>query len=99
MLSKYRLEAQTIVDALYSEHQIPFKLEAHKVTNEGGNEYRIHFYDSRLTSVVVDTGNAVPFKDQVVASILLHLKGYGISHRQPLRPASPVFSERRKDFT
>jgi hypothetical protein len=78
MLSKYRLEAQKIVDALFSEHQIPFKLEAHKVTNEGGKEYRIHFYDSRLTSVVVNAGSAVPFKDQVVAAILLRLKGYGI---------------------
>jgi hypothetical protein len=77
MFTKYKLEAQKIVDALFGEHQIPFKLEAHKVTDEGYEECRIHFYDSRLRSVVINTGSDVPFKDQVVAGILLRLNGYG----------------------
>jgi hypothetical protein len=74
MLSKYQVSAQEVLDQLFQDALIPFKLEAHKVTDEGSQEYRIHFYDSRIHSVVVDASSTMPIKQQISAAVLLRLK-------------------------
>jgi len=75
MLSKYRTDTQQVLDNLYNEHLIPFKLVAHNVTQEGSREFRISFYDSRLHSVVVEAGQAAPIADQVRVAVLGRLAG------------------------
>jgi hypothetical protein len=73
MLRKYQADAQQVLDDLTSERLIPFKLVAHKVTEETGTELRIHFYDSRLHSVIVESGRDLSIKDQVRAAVLLRV--------------------------
>jgi hypothetical protein len=74
MLSKYQVSAQEVLDQLFQDALIPFKIEAHKVTDEGSREYRIHFYDSRIHSVVVDARSSTPIKQQISAAVLLRMK-------------------------
>jgi hypothetical protein len=73
MLSKYKADAQQAVNYLFADHLIPFKLSAHKVTDEGSCEYRIHFYDSRLHSIIINSGVTTPIEQQVKAAVLLRL--------------------------
>jgi len=76
MLRKYQADAQQVLDDLTSERLIPFKLVAHKVTEETGTELRIHFYDSRLHSVIVEGGKEISIKDQVRAAVLLRVSKF-----------------------
>lgn len=73
MLSKYKADAQQVVNYLFADHLIPFQLSAHKVTDEGSCEYRIHFYDSRLHSIIINSGVTTPIKQQVKSAVLLRL--------------------------
>ena len=73
MLRKYQSDSQQVLDDLFNEKLIPFKLEAHKVTAESPGEFRICFYDSRLHSVVVDARESNSIRDQVRAAVLLGL--------------------------
>ncbi len=70
MLIKYKADAQPALDSLYREHLIPFELRAQKVTEENPGAFRIHFYDSRLHSVVIDLKQETSFADQVRAAVL-----------------------------
>jgi hypothetical protein len=45
------LEAQSVLDALWTEKLIPFELTARKVESLGLEEYIVRFYDTRLRSV------------------------------------------------
>jgi hypothetical protein len=82
MLFSYQTKAQEALDDLFEDHLIPFKLIAHKVTDEGSHEYRIHFYDSRLHSIIVNSEKTMPINQQVSAAVLLRL---GIKRREFLR--------------
>ena len=73
MLREYQADAQQVLDDLLSQRLIPFSLVAHKVTEESRTEFRIHFYDSRLHSVIVDVGKNISIKDQVRAAVLLRV--------------------------
>ncbi len=71
MLRNYRADTQQVLDDLYNQHLIPFKLIAQKVTMESPRELRVRFYDSRLHSVVVEIGNNRPaLEHQVRAAVL-----------------------------
>lgn len=74
MLSKYQVSAQEVLDQLFQDDLIPFRLEAHKVTDEGSREYRIHFYDSRIHSIVVDARSTTLITQQISAAVLLRMK-------------------------
>ena len=75
MLRKYQADSQQVLDDLFKEKLIPFKLVAQKVAEEGPGEFRILFYDSRMHSVVVEVENNHSIKDQVRAAVLLRLSG------------------------
>jgi hypothetical protein len=73
MLFNYKTSAQQVLDNLFKDNLIPFKLIAHKVTDEGSHEYRIHFYDSRLHSIVINSAEPTPISKQISAVVLLRL--------------------------
>ncbi len=75
MLRKLQAETQQVLDNLFNEHLIPFKVVAQKIIEESPGEYRIHFYDSRLHSVVVEAGKDASIKEQVRSGVLLWLSG------------------------
>ena len=70
MLRKYQAETQQVLNDLFVDKMIPIQLTAHKVTEENRSEIRIHFYDSRLHSVIVELRNAISIKQQVRESVL-----------------------------
>ena len=45
------------------------------MTEERPGEFRIHFYDSRLYSVIVEAENSACIKDQVRLAVLRRLSG------------------------
>jgi hypothetical protein len=50
-LDKLAVDAQSVLNDLWGESLIPFKLTAHKVECVGPGEYIIRFRDTRLRSV------------------------------------------------
>ena len=52
-LDRLRIEAQSVLNDLWSRQLIPFQLTAHHVEPLEMNEYTVRFYDSRLHSVYV----------------------------------------------
>lgn len=64
------LEAQSVLDDLWTEKLIPFQLTAHKVELLGLEEYIVRFYDSRLRSVDVSWKQPVSFKNAVRVAIM-----------------------------
>ena len=75
MLRKYQADSQQILDDLFHQRLIPFKLVAHTVTQKCPGEFRIHFYDSRLHSVVVGGEKNQSIEHQVRTAVLLRLSG------------------------
>jgi hypothetical protein len=75
MLRKYQADSQQVLDDLFNERLIPFKLVAQTVAQEIPGKFRIRFYDSRLHSVVVEGKRNHSIKDQVRAAVLLRLSG------------------------
>jgi len=78
MFSKYQAEAQQALDDLFDEDVLPFKLTAHKVTAENYSEIRIHFYDSRLHSIIVEVQKPISIKKQLREAIFLMLTSTGL---------------------
>lgn len=78
MLSKYQAEAQQALDDLFDEDVLPFKLIAHKVTGENYSEIRVHFYDSRLHSVILEPRKPVSIKKQLREAVFLMLTNTGL---------------------
>lgn len=71
------VEAQEVLDALWTEKLIPFPLHIGKITKEPGT-CTIYFYDSRMNSAVVPLTPGLSFRDMVRAAVLLrveHLSG------------------------
>ena len=69
-LDKLAVEAQSVLNDLWGESLIPFKLTAHKVECIGPGEYIIRFHDSRLRSVDFSWKDTEPFDAAVRAAIL-----------------------------
>jgi hypothetical protein len=62
-------EAQHILDELWSEKLLPFRLRVGKITKASG-EYTLHFYDSRLRTVHVPLTKGQSFRDMVRSAVL-----------------------------
>lgn len=77
MLSKYQSEAQQALDDLFREDLLPFQLTAHKVTEENRGQIRIHFYDSRLHSIILELQKPVSIKRQLREAVFLRLTNTG----------------------
>ena len=69
-IAEMKLGAQQVLDELFSEQLIPFKLTAHAVEPMEHDEYRVRFYDSRLHSVWVSWRPGQSFKVLVRDAIL-----------------------------
>jgi hypothetical protein len=78
MLSKYQSEAQQALDDLFREDLLPFQLTAHKVTEENRGEIRIHFYDSRLHSIILERQKTISIKKQLREAVFLRLTDTGL---------------------
>ena len=65
-----RLEAQSALDELMREDQLPFKLQAREIVSESSAQYTIRFYDSRLHSITVTWEEGQSFKEVVRAAVL-----------------------------
>jgi len=62
-------KAQKVLDALWSEQLIPFQLTVGKLT-KSGEEYTIHFHDSRIHTAKILVTDYRHFKDLVRAAVL-----------------------------
>ena len=69
-MREQRAEAQQILDELFSERLLPFKLSAHRVESIGCEEYIVRFHDSRLPSLDVSWGVGQCFKDVFRTAVL-----------------------------
>jgi len=96
MLSKYQSEAQQALDDLFKEDLLPFQLTAHKVTEENRGEIRIHFYDSRLHSVILELQKPVSIKRQLREAVFLRLTNTGLRNifRVGVKPLLTLTAER-----
>lgn len=65
-----KVRAQEILDELFSESLIPFKLSAQSVEAIGMEEYIVRFYDSRLRSVDVSLQRGQTFQSVFRTAIL-----------------------------
>ena len=65
-----RVAAQQVVDELYRDNLIPFKLFPGIVMSLAHDEYTIRFYDSRLYSLVVAYHEGDDFKEVFRAAVL-----------------------------
>ena len=64
-----KAEAQGMLDQLWNEQLIPFPLTIGRITQEG-DEYTIHFHDSRLRTALISLAQGQPFKEGVRAVVL-----------------------------
>jgi hypothetical protein len=64
-----RAEAQGMLDQLWNEQLIPFPLTIGGITREG-DEYTIHFHDSRIRTVQISLAQDQPFTEGVRAAVL-----------------------------
>jgi len=72
--SPLRIEAQRVLDELWSEKLLPFQLNVGELTNEERG-YTIHFYDSRITTARILLAPGELFKDAVRAAVLDRVRG------------------------
>ena len=70
MLEERRVEAQQVLDELFKENLLPFKLSAARVESIGPAAYIVHFHDSRLLLVDFSWRQDLSFKDVFRASVL-----------------------------
>ena len=84
MLKGYKAEAQQVLDELFSEKLLPFKLSAREIKSVGAAEYLVYFHDSRLHSVDVSCREDRPFRDEFRAAILG--RAGRVSGRLPKKP-------------
>lgn len=67
-------QAQRVLDRLFKDQLIPFRLRAEKVECVGPDEYIVRFYDSRLRSVDVSWRPSQSFEDVFRAALLARVK-------------------------
>lgn len=65
-----KVEAQTALDELMQEHQLPFKLNAGEVVVKDAGQYTIRFFDSRLHSITVTWEEGQSFKEIVRVAVM-----------------------------
>lgn len=63
------VEAQQVLDELWNEKLIPFRLNVGKITKAPA-EYTIYFYDSRIHSARVPLIKGSSFRDMVRSAVL-----------------------------
>jgi hypothetical protein len=63
------VEAQQVLDELWSEKLLPFVLNVGKIT-KGIGEYTIHFHDSRIHSARVPLTKGQTFREMIRAAVL-----------------------------
>jgi hypothetical protein len=66
-------EAQQVLDELWSEKLLPFKLSVGKITKESG-EYTLYFYDSRIRTVHIPLAKGQAFRDMVRSAVLTRVR-------------------------
>ena len=91
---KIKLGIQETVADLFSEHLIPFKLTAYKVTVNGLGECDVLFYDSRLPSVKLSCKDGESLQEVVRAAVLYRLE----NERTLVFPDRRVTTRRRQDL-
>ena len=74
-LDRLTIEAQAVLNDLWSRDLIPFQLTAHHVEALGMNEYKVRFCDSRLHSVDVAAKDDDSFRHVLRANLLARLAG------------------------
>ena len=74
MLEELQAEAQQVLDELFNQRLLPFKLCAYRIESIGLEEYRVRFYDSRLRSVAVSWPPDQSFKGAFRAAVLCRVK-------------------------
>jgi len=74
VLEEQRLEGQEVLDELFKEHRLPFKLSARALESIGGDEYIVRFHDSRLRSVDISWRQGQSFKVVFLAAVLQRVK-------------------------
>ena len=62
-------EAQQVLDELWSEKLLPFKLRVGEIS-KAVDEYTLHFYDSRIRTARVPITADQPFEELVRAAVL-----------------------------
>jgi hypothetical protein len=70
MREEQKLIAQHVLDVLYNENLLPFRLFAREIKSIGAAEYIVYFYDSRLHSVDVSCRQGRSFEDEFRAALL-----------------------------
>lgn len=68
-----KVEAQQVLDELWSEKLIPFALNVGKITEEPDG-YIIHFYDARMRGAPVPLVEGQSFRDSLRAAVLARVK-------------------------
>lgn len=76
-LDRLTIEAQSVLNDLWSEQLIPFQLTSHHVDSLGMNEYKVRFYDSRLHSVDVSSKDDDDFRHVFRVNILSRIDRLG----------------------
>jgi len=79
-----RAEAQQILDELFADALIPFRLNAREVKSIGMEEYIICFHDSRLRSLDVSWKKGESFKLVFRRAILERIARLGIPPKHSL---------------
>ena len=63
------IEAQQVLDELWSERLIPFSLSVGKITKDL-EAYTLHFYDSRMSTTCVPLTERALFRGMVRSAVL-----------------------------
>jgi len=75
-------EAQQVLDELWKEKLIPFRLNVWKITEDSA-EYTIHFYDSRIRTVNIPLTKDRSFKALLRDAVLARVAQLGPSKSAP----------------
>ena len=69
MLEDQKAEVQKVLDELWNEKLIPFRLTVGKITR-GTLEFTVDFHDSRIGSAHISLSEGQPFTEGVRAAVL-----------------------------
>jgi hypothetical protein len=77
-----RIEIQQVLDELFAEGLIMFKLTAYRIQANNRGEFRVHFNDSRIHSCRFAWNEGGPFKEAVRSAVIKRVNQ--MSGRLPL---------------
>ena len=69
-LDQLKIEAQCVLNELWSGGLIPFQLTAHYLESQAINEYKVRFCDSRIHSVYVSATDSDSFRQALRVNLL-----------------------------